>query len=218
MILIKKGSEPRSLTEYKMQKGAYYDGCNKGEIREALLREQGYLCAYCMRRIDNNPTTMKIEHWKVQSEMKTEKEKMDFKIMLGVCDGCKGVSHKFTTCDEHRKNDALHVNPFDFQMMETIEYDREGKIKSTDETMNKDLNKVLNLNCEQSPSKIMTNRKVIYKECMERLKLLQKKDKWNTGNLHRLLQEYEAAEEGKKKPYVGVPVYVIKKYLRKCSG
>ncbi len=34
---------------------------------------------------------MKIEHWKAQSKLETEEEKLDFRFMLGVCDGCRGV-------------------------------------------------------------------------------------------------------------------------------
>ena len=74
MILIKKGREPKALTEYKLQEHAYYDGCPKKEIRESLLAEQGNLCAYCMRRIDKNST--RIEHWKPESVL-TEYEKWD---------------------------------------------------------------------------------------------------------------------------------------------
>lgn len=51
MILIRKGDEPRSLTLYRKSAYAYYDGCNKNDIRDSLLKEQGYLCAYCMRRM-----------------------------------------------------------------------------------------------------------------------------------------------------------------------
>lgn len=65
MIWIQKKEEPPSLTQYKKQPFAYYDGYkNKEELRQALLRDQGYLCAYCMRRIENNRESMKIEHWK----------------------------------------------------------------------------------------------------------------------------------------------------------
>ena len=45
MRYIKKGMEPRSLTKYKLQSNAYYDGCNKADIRKRLLEDQGYLCA-----------------------------------------------------------------------------------------------------------------------------------------------------------------------------
>ena len=37
MIYIKKGHEPASLTVYKKQKFAYYDGCDKDDIREKHL-------------------------------------------------------------------------------------------------------------------------------------------------------------------------------------
>ena len=42
MILIKKGKEPPSLTRYRKLPDAYYDGCDKADIRESLLKEQGY--------------------------------------------------------------------------------------------------------------------------------------------------------------------------------
>lgn len=84
MIYIQKGKEPLSLTEYKKQPYAYYDGCNKDDIRSSLLREQGYLCAYCMRRI--NKEHMKIEHWRPEKVL-TEAQKLDYRNMLGVCEG-----------------------------------------------------------------------------------------------------------------------------------
>ena len=84
MIYIQKGKEPASLTAYKKQAHAYYDGCNKDDIRENLLREQGYLCAYCMRRIEKEK--MKIEHWDPEDNL-TELERLDYSNMLGVCLG-----------------------------------------------------------------------------------------------------------------------------------
>ena len=40
MRYITKGREPGSLTQYKKQSGAYFDGANKEDIRQALLEEQ----------------------------------------------------------------------------------------------------------------------------------------------------------------------------------
>ena len=81
MILIKKGNEPRSLTVYRKTQYAYFDGCPKDEIRKSLLKEQGYLCAYCMRRIDLKHT--RIEHWTPEAEL-SELEKLDYSNMLAV--------------------------------------------------------------------------------------------------------------------------------------
>ena len=69
MRYIQKKSEPESLTKYKKQKGAYYDGYDrKDDVRESLLKEQGYLCGYCMKRLDSCEQ-VKIEHIMPQSKL-----------------------------------------------------------------------------------------------------------------------------------------------------
>ena len=42
MIYIEKKLEPKTLTEYKKQLFAYYDGCDKVAIRHSLFEEQGH--------------------------------------------------------------------------------------------------------------------------------------------------------------------------------
>lgn len=220
MIWIKKGREPSSLEEYRQQPYAYYDGYpDKEVLRAALLRDQGHICAYCMRRIFNNRHAMTIEHWKAQSSLATDVEKLDFAIMLGVCDGCGDDAPKqYTTCDEHRGNTELYVNPLDKDMMDTIKYDKNGYIHSSDERIEYDLVNTLNLNCEQAPSRIVANRKSIYEECHQRLKVMQRRGKWNVSNLRKLLQEYEQLDDGKRKAYAGVALYLIHKYLRRAGA
>ena len=72
MIEIKKGREPDSLLRYRRQEGASYEEMDKSvkaDLLEKLLREQGHICAYCMKRIPESrklpagvvPVT--IEHW-----------------------------------------------------------------------------------------------------------------------------------------------------------
>ena len=218
MIWIQKTEEPGSLLRYKKQSHAYYDGyANKEELRETLLRDQGYLCAYCMRRIENNRDTMKIEHWKAQKNLESESEKLDFRIMLAVCDGCRGSKDQYTTCDEHRHGNKLYVNPLDKEMMKTIGYNRDGTIKSDDARIDYDLNRVLNLNCIQAPSRIVQNREAIYKECKKRLQKMQQTGRWKRSILQRVLQKYEQTEDGRKQEYLGVPVYLLNKYMEKSG-
>lgn len=219
MIYIRKGREPESLTVYRKQAYATYDGYGKKEeLRESLLKDQGYLCAYCMRRIENDRRYMKIEHWKPQSQLGTEAEKLDFGIMLGVCDGCRGSADEYTTCDEHRHDTELFVNPLDRTMMASINYDREGYIKSTDERIEHDLNHVLNLNCKQVSSKIVLNRKSVYEECYERMKKLQAEGNWKKSMLQKVLRYYETQTNGKYREYVGVPLFLLNKYMKRCQG
>ena len=66
MKKIIKSKEPKEWTEYRLTPGVKYSPIS--ELREALLKEQGYLCAYCMRRIPtkdgNSEETSRIEHLK----------------------------------------------------------------------------------------------------------------------------------------------------------
>ncbi len=58
MRKINKGNEPLKWTEHKSTPGATYQRIP--ELADALLKEQGSICAYCMRRIpiiDSNKTT-----------------------------------------------------------------------------------------------------------------------------------------------------------------
>ena len=123
MRYIEKHAEPKSLAEYKKQVNAYYDGCNKADIRRRLLEDQGYLCAYCMRRIsdessvDGGVPPMKIEHWLPESQC-SELQKLDFRNMLGVCMGNAGQPYSCTTCDSHRKDKMLTINPLDKNLVQ----------------------------------------------------------------------------------------------------
>lgn len=55
MRYIEKHAEPDSLTAYKKQANAYYDGCNKADIRERLLQDKGTFvrtaCAVYLKKL-----------------------------------------------------------------------------------------------------------------------------------------------------------------------
>lgn len=211
MRLIKKGKEPNSLMEYKKQSNAYYDGCNKTDIRRALLEEQGYLCAYCMKRISED--SMTIEHYDAQSNI-TENEALDYNKMLGVCLGNRGSKQKkYLTCDAHRGNEALKVNPFENATIDLIKYSNNGKIYSEDPDINKDLDITLNLNCKQAL--LVENRR----RALEALKkeLIKKKAHggWKKEFLERIKVKYELPDQnGKFEPYSGIILYYLNKRLR----
>jgi uncharacterized protein (TIGR02646 family) len=119
----------------------------KGLVQNSLLKEQYYLCAYCMRRIH---TAEKIEHWSSQEESKNSNnaiETLDYRNMLAVCEGTSG-SHNH--CDQSRslKNPTLTVNPTKKEIIQQVKYLKNGKIYSENSMINNDLNSpdVLNLN------------------------------------------------------------------------
>lgn len=176
MIYIKKGKEPASLTKYKKQKFAYYDGYKeKDDLRKMLLKEQGYLCAYCMRRIDIEH--MKIEHWFPENEL-SDIERLDYRNMLGSCEGhIDGTNgKKDDTCDSHKSGDKITVNPLDRSTLCSIKYNSDGEIYSDNEIIEKDIDVVLNLNSEKHLLKL--NRKSMLKQVREELCKMQKRGIW----------------------------------------
>lgn len=174
MLLIKKGREPNSLTEYKKQSNAYYDGCNKSNI--------------------------------------SDREALDYNNMLGVCLGNRGAGQANFTCDAHRGNATLTVNPFLKSSIDLIDYEDNGRICSTDLEINKDLDKTLNLNCEQVL--LIANRKRTLKALKEYLSKLKSQGKWKKEFLEKIKKKYECPDEnGKLEPYSGIVLYYLNKRI-----
>lgn len=216
MLYIKKGKEPSSLTSYKKGKFAYFDGCNKEDIRKHLLDEQGKLCAYCMRRIDENH--MKIEHWYPEDRL-TESQKLDYKNMFGVCGGhIDGQKGKWDTCDTHKGNQILTINPQNIQQIREIKYrTKSGEIYSDNPAINKDLNETLNLNSEGHLLK--QNRKAVLDSVIVALGHEKQKGNWNYKMLQTMKQKYSRRDtEGKKREYAGIVLWYLDKKINSIEG
>ncbi len=214
MLYIRKGQEPESLTKYRKSKFAYFDGYKeKDDIRRSLLKEQGCLCAYCMRRIDME--YMKIEHWYPEDRL-SDSERLDYGNMLGACpghiDGTKGADD---TCDTHKGNAVITVNPQDLSTLKKIKYrSSTGEIYSEDETIQKDLDQTLNLNNERHLLKI--NRKAALDAAMSQMMKLQRKGNWNRKQLEVMKRQYEKTDsDGRKKEYAGIVLWYLDKRLKK---
>jgi len=218
MRYIQKSAEPKSLTQYKKQQGAYYDGYDKkDDVRDSLLKEQGYLCGYCMRRLESC-AQVKIEHIVPQSTMEEdERAALDYRIMLGVCYGNQRHPKKEQTCDAHRGNEDLTIDPYNEAMIGLIKYKSDGTIYSDDERINKDLDVTLNLNYNGPGVYLKDNRKEALEACKNKLRDIQKRGNWSISNLSRVLVEYEKPDaDGKLKPYSGIVIEYLRKRIRKA--
>ncbi len=155
MKYIQKEKAPLSLRTYReTTPNASYNGfSDKKVIREALLKEQGHICAYCMRRISldlNNYHKPKIEIEHYLSQDNFPNKTLNYQNMLGVCNGnLSGISH----CDKSKDNKSLKtLNPLKFKTSEQlINYKLNGEIvsKSNNSDVEEDINIILNLNNEQ---------------------------------------------------------------------
>lgn len=212
MLYIEKGKEPESLTKYRKEKFAHFNGFEKkDDIRKKLLEEQGCLCAYCMRRIDIEH--MKIEHWYPEERL-SDVETLDYYNMLGVClghmDGTKGTDD---TCDTHKKNTVITVDPRDKATLAKVQYRTStGEIYSDDILTQKDLNQTLNLNSDRHLLKM--NRKAAFDSAIREMVKLQPEKTWNRKFVETVKAQYGKTDSnGKKKEFAGIVLWYLEKRL-----
>ncbi|WP_346970202.1 hypothetical protein [Collinsella aerofaciens] len=163
MIPIVKGCEPAALAEAKRiirntpDATFCYEslrGGSKRKLLEALLAEQGHLCAYCMCRIgtDGHPATIEhlIPQHPTDSAVNGELS-LAYHNLVAVCDGRGGA-----TCDKRRGNASMTVDPTKRHTLDSIYYHRDGRIDATDESIQHDIQTTLGLN--NSRTNLCANR------------------------------------------------------------
>lgn len=169
MRYIRKMHYPQKLTEAVNHNENSFDSMAsdvKKQIKDCLLKDQGGLCAYCMRKI--NADSMQIEHYFPQHpqdpslQKKADSLSMQYSNMLAVCNGNKSQAHRHRlealTCDQHKGEQLITVDPQNEAMMlNHIKYGTDGRIYSDDAEIDRDLNEVLNLNSDEAHMK--ENRK-----------------------------------------------------------
>jgi uncharacterized protein (TIGR02646 family) len=217
MKRIIKGKEPNCLLQYRQIQHTpdtppptYEDYHPKEPLKEALLKEQGYICCYCMQRISKE--TMEIEHWKPKCEGKYPELQLDYKNLLASCSGNRGQGKKNLHCNASHGNEELTINPADDvkNCEHYIKYSSSGKIYSDDEKINNDLNNVLNLNLQT----LIENRKIQLDTVVNALnKKFPNKD-WSKEAIKKKVDELSSKDaEGKYSPYCQYVVAYLKKRL-----
>lgn len=217
MIAIKKGLEPISLTQFRASGGEKFDNLDsstKNDIRESLLAEQGYLCAYCMGRIGRTrnkegvPRDVKIEHVVPRAHTAVtpgmEWMEIDYHNLVAVCEGkTNGETH----CDTCKGNTLVSLYPGDPALEASIKYSlADGTISSSNEDWNEDINSNKRLNLNHPTLKL--NRKAALRGFIESL---PKNKDWSKIKLERKLNELNNAPV--KEPYLGTLTFLLKKKL-----
>ena len=132
MIKITKSREPNKWTERKNTPGYSYEA--DPALRKSLLEEQGYICAYCMNRIDTSNS--KIEHIKCRSRY--PELELVYNNMV-IC--CKGNTENKLHCDSSKSDKDISFDLFSDFFADTISYkSKEGDILSSNGNYDKDIN------------------------------------------------------------------------------
>ena len=146
--IVKSSPEPPELLRFRKTGGpnCTYNGFpDKDALRQRLLEDQGFLCCYCMQRIKKDK--MRIEHYLSQSGH--PEEQLVWRNLLGACQGGEGTGEE--TCDKHKGENSISIDPLNHEHMAQVRYLPGGKIQhgEGDTPFQDDIDGTLNLNIEK---------------------------------------------------------------------
>ncbi|MBE9237649.1 TIGR02646 family protein [Anabaena aphanizomenioides LEGE 00250] len=222
MKRIIKGAEPPCLLKYRQTQDANYDGYHPKEpLKRALLAEQGYICCYCMQRISIDD--MEIEHNKARNKNCYPDLQLDYRNLIASCTGNRGKGLKNFHCNarkgyyegydkEEKRICQITLNPADANKNceNYIRYSSTGKIFSDDETINHELNNILNLNHEI----LVGNRKDRLFSVINALNKKFPNKTWSQEAIKKKLEELSSKDaDDKYSPYCQSIVWYLSKRL-----
>lgn len=210
MIKINKNIPPNSLVTYQQSPDSSFDDLPsdvKAKLRKALLEEQGYICAYCMTKLEDDPSKTKIEHY--VSRNNNIALQLSYQNLLVVCKGNEGSSEREQTCDTKKGNKILGIDPQDTTHIQTISYKSTGKIVSSNSNFDDDLNNILNLNYEKGY--LVSNRKAALDTIKKHLNI--DAGTRTSSELRKLYKKYldDKNNGGKYQEYIGIILWYLKK-------
>lgn len=238
MIFIQKRSEPeglRLLRENAARRGltpkqAYKTLRNplKQDVLDALVEEQGHLCAYCMCRIPRSDVPdfsqikpITIEHVipRNPDDGRDVGQGLDYNNLVAVCHGNRAPEsegHAFIdlTCDAHRENTELKkIDPCNARTLDSIEYEIDGTIKSsTDTDANYDLDQTLNLNYSQ----LINERNAALEPLIQDINACLENNEQISLYIREKLASFNN-ESDPKTPYVGILIWYLKSFQNNAS-
>lgn len=225
MVKINKGPEPVELIRYRQLSDASYQnmhGAPTGKVNpdgtlkdvytvvlNSLLKEQGYICAYCMCRIPEKHSAATIEHIAPQS-LTSKDASLDYRNMLAVCNGNRHThNYNDKTCDAYRGNRPLSLNPLKSETLSLIRYKSNGIIYSDNSNVDRELNDILNLNCKAR--QLPNNRRYALNVLLSNIR-----KKYPAGSIKEYCQKEIARYESAtfKEPYIGIILDWLERHSR----
>lgn len=225
MILINKSTEPKSWKKYRKTPGVKYQSSH--DLVDSLLKEQGYICAYCMRKVpcrdklyekDGTTYVLTQEDHRVEHILSREKHsdwELDYSNMVLCCPGHIGADEH---CDRLKGDNDISFSPTDPMFISTIKYKATGEIISSNDQWNTEINNLLNLNTDllvkNRASALSSVIALINRECKGRV--------WNLKMLNKYLDKYKNKHRGEDgelryKQFCGIVVYYMNKKLKQIE-
>jgi uncharacterized protein (TIGR02646 family) len=214
---IQKGAEPASWLAYRKTPNATYKAT--ADLRAALLHEQGFLCGYCMKRInhaDERVATTRIEHIKCQTVDRKEdtSRSLDYNNMILCCDGGEKEGRDFH-CDKLKQDSDLSFSPLDERVLQLFTFSGSGIMQATDFSIQAEIGDknnigVLNLN----NARLVRNRKAVIDGLIHELG----RGTWTKATLREKRRHWsELDSDGRFKEFNQVAIYYLDKKLRQST-
>lgn len=206
MRKINKKAEPKEWTAYRLTPGVDYEAIP--ELRQSLLEEQGYICAYCMRRIPvrdtNSNEITRIDH--ILSRENHPELKLNYANMA-IC--CPGAIDSDFHCDKLKEDNDVTFDIYSDHFFTTLSYgSKTGEISCSNPTHCNEINIILNLN----NGLLKANRHSVLNGVIQYLN----KKGWTVANIKSQLANWENLNRaGQYKPYCGIVVWYLQKRLRR---
>ncbi|MGK7938734.1 MAG: retron system putative HNH endonuclease [Crocosphaera sp.] len=167
----------------------------KNDLKISLLKEQGYICCYCLSKIEID--SMSIEHWFPRSKFNVLET--EYNNLFGCCKGggpAKRVKKNRHYCDVAKGDKLISIYPI-FPNFETlIMYRSNGEIYSDNQAINKDLQETLNLNI----SKLVDIRQQKIKTFQQEIANYYSNKDYTIDDLKLLIDQlYPSLEDGEDK-------------------
>lgn len=210
MQTITKGHEPKCLTEHRAAHRGWdleeFSEC-KQTVREVLVKEQSALCCYCQRRIRPADASMKVEHFVSQTDPTDgARLQLQWSNLLGACLGGQGSPLRTQHCDTRKGDTRITLDPTNAACTRKVRYATDGRAFSDDETTNKEIRDVLNLNV----SYLQSGRSA----AISALSGLLGTGAWSDTAIRRELQRLQPSRVGTEiGEYLPVLIYWLEKRL-----
>jgi uncharacterized protein (TIGR02646 family) len=206
MKYIQKGKEPQIFSDWKaIQKpvGNYHYkhllNPEKKAVHISLLSEQGYICCYCCKRVEQSNSH--IEHLDPQSKTDSELS-LDYTNMLGSCGRYPNWPEY---CGNKKQNLAIAVSPLQANCEEFFSYSSTGEILSTtnNPTHQKDAQTTIEV--------LGLNHYDLTQGRIQALKALEGITQSEAELLARVCQQMNA--QGRYQPFCNAVLYFLKNYF-----
>lgn len=213
MRWLRKGREPTALRDYRAVPGATWDGVGftavKDDLRAALLRDQEWLCCYCMRRISSeerphpaNPQApslvqMKVEHWRPQARFPALA--LAWSNLLGACLGGVGVAPAEQTCDTRKGEDEIALDPCNAAHLATLRCSTRGRLESSHAQFQADIDERLGLNHRV----LVAERRGVIQRALARLNATHGAREYPPTAVRAVVGEAEATTAGRAPELAG---------------